>query len=250
MLMAADPVPVYRWPRIRERRDGSVRVSGRCLGVLRWRLLLLATRIALLATGVYLLTITFLPEISRSWGGWALEHQRTIDGWIEDLRLANPWLVRVLGESAKHLAAMLVFVVAPLLIIASRPLAWLVSLPLCLILWPLVSRRIRLTIRPDRVILHRLLWRVVLPRQGEDSQISFRVAELNTLSPTMAHLAQSRALKFFSPKGPVAAVLMHGLRSYTIACPLIARRSDEIVAACLYAMKRTRPMAGDLHGDW
>ncbi len=253
--------PIKNWPRVCERGEKDFAISGRCMGMIRREVLQIFSRLLLRGMGYYLLVAgALLPafvyvqahlphwEIGRMATANLLSFRRFVH---QSLIAEHPQLSETIWYTSFDLGVYgfnLHLLVAGFLVIAiSKPVGFVLGIALSGVFWPFVTKRIRLTIDPEKVVVHRWWGGAVLPRGDPENPVTFRALELSKARPSLVEMAWSwrkeSKTTLFTP--PTVTVAMHGLRSYRIAPPLESYISEEIVSVCQYTMKQSRPDALD-----
>lgn len=245
--------PTYPWPAIRETQEGVVRVTGRYRDPGRSVILKALTRIGMTLLGLAMMLAATAPswyDRVRYWveGSWT---EPGFDA-LWELRSAERWL---LGDTFPELGARLRYVPAsaidlPMLVpglmifcLAKKtagPVARLVTL----LGWPLLSKRLRVTIERDWVIVHRLLRRdVSVRRQAGDTNVTFRAVPLKEHRPQLAEwLRMHGGLGLLSVE-PSHIEVVNGLRCHRIALLEDRQRAEQFVAALQHTLAQSRALS-------
>ena len=259
-MKPVSPSLKHGWPRVREVEPGVYRISGRYLHVLRFHLLRLACALIVRVLILLILIVGVLP-----W--WAGLHESM--GTQE----ASPWILRQMVEVhyllhkpfvewypdvghaigyGRHSRFDWPYLIAMVPAIRFRSglsllLAWGLSVPL----WLLVSKRIKLTISPKTVLIHRLLRDKLLPRvMGPEGSVAFRTVTTTQRSGLIPWVLRGLLPQPPAPRpgmaaipqapSPITVMAMYGLEPDPIAEPLRNRQAERLIARCHAVMARGR----------
>lgn len=115
---------------------------------------------------------------------------------------------------------------------ASGPVAWLITT----IGWPVLARRLRVTVEPDWVTVHRLFVPLRIKRDPF-GRVTFRMVPLKERSPRLALFIQKHAWTIGLLAGePAWLELVHGNRTFRLALFMRADLAERWMVACQHAM--------------